>query len=379
MTEHFTYRGNHRIWHVLVTEDGAGGASVRRKFSEPREGVLWFDRRCFAAEEQLLQELPGLGVTRVPAVRAADGTPDGLLLQDFVEGRTLAQLHPHGTPVPPEHLEQILARFAELAAVRPGAVRTPRRCRARERAGDRDTAAFLRTLLSFTRESGFLAHRARHGALFDALGVPAAALDPRSWLHREAGALTPRPFCLLHGDLHRANFVVDARGALWTIDWELAMVGDPLYDLATHLHLMRYPAGQRDEVVARWGRTVARVLPGADRGLAADLPRYLAYKRAQSALTDVVRHAQKTAAASPAERPDVLETTARTVHGLLRAAAPVLGMRAVPHRQRVRAAFARAAGRPGAPGQDTPRPAPAAPAGAAERAAAVPAAAGLPR
>lgn len=84
--------------------------------------------------------------------------------------------------------------------------------------------------------------------LLDALRVPPARLDAFEQRHRE---LTDRPRKLLHGDLHSKNFVVDRSGHLWTIDWELALVGDPLYDLATHLHLMGYTA---DHPAARHGR-----------------------------------------------------------------------------------------------------------------------------
>lgn len=107
--------------------------------------------------------------------------------------------------------------------------------------------------------------------------------------------MTPRPFALLHGDLHRRNLVVDDAWDLWAIDWELARVGDPLYDLATHLHLMQYPRWQAAHMTWRWVRAMKKCLPDAVHGVSEDLPRYLAFKRIQSAYTDLMRGAAKLA------------------------------------------------------------------------------------
>lgn len=37
---------------------------------------------------------------------------------------------------------------------------------------------------------------------------------------------------LLHRDLKHANLIADKKGKTWIIDWENAILGDPLYDLA---------------------------------------------------------------------------------------------------------------------------------------------------
>ncbi|MFE6162912.1 phosphotransferase [Streptomyces sp. NPDC056486] len=69
---------------------------------------------------------------------------------------------------------------------------------------------------------------------------------------------TSRPSVLLHGDLNPWNLVRSGSGGRLTmIDWELAMIGDPLYDLVRHLHLTPTRVGIRQRLFARW----ARVLP----------------------------------------------------------------------------------------------------------------------
>ncbi|MCZ4510175.1 aminoglycoside phosphotransferase family protein [Streptomyces sp. ActVer] len=65
--------------------------------------------------------------------------------------------------------------------------------------------------------------------------------------------VTPRRPTLLHGDLNPWNLV--RRGdalALTLIDWEKAMVGDPLYDLVRHMHLTPTRPEIRDRMFRRW-------------------------------------------------------------------------------------------------------------------------------
>lgn len=60
---------------------------------------------------------------------------------------------------------------------------------------------------------------------------------------------------LLHGDLNPWNLVRrDDSLALTIIDWEMALVGDPLYDLVRHMHLTPTRPEIRDRMFSRWKR-----------------------------------------------------------------------------------------------------------------------------
>ncbi|MFJ2392590.1 phosphotransferase family protein [Streptomyces sp. NPDC087843] len=69
--------------------------------------------------------------------------------------------------------------------------------------------------------------------------------------------LVPRRPVLLHGDLNPWNLVRGGQGELVLIDWEMAVVGDPLYDLVRHMHLTPTRPEIRERLFSRW----ARVLP----------------------------------------------------------------------------------------------------------------------
>ncbi|MFD7700063.1 phosphotransferase family protein [Streptomyces caelestis] len=326
-------QGHHHETYVFPLDDGSGAAPADRwKCREPRTGLLWFDRRCFDSEEQLLTALSGR-ISGIPEIRDFGG----LRLQRFVEGRTLGAVRGSGLPVPDGLLRQIVGLFRELAGVTPETLVVERRCRAGDRPEDGDTNGFLDRLVSFTEESVYRSNLGAFATLFEDVGVDGDAFKN---LRKHVSGLTERPFCLLHADLHRENLIVDPEQRLWTIDWELAMVGDPLYDLATHLYLMRYPEWQARRLTGRWASTVEDVRPGASQGWQHDLGLLLAYKRAQSVFTDLIRAALSLGPGPDPDRRRLGRTGGRLSRILAEAAVP-LGLGSVPAPDRIADALLR--------------------------------------
>ncbi|MEV7868852.1 phosphotransferase [Streptomyces sp. NPDC088124] len=264
----------------------------RAKLRAPRPGLLWFDRRCFASEDLLLTALQGR-VVRIPEIIRVD---DGVYLQGFIEGRTLdaRQVPGHqvsGRGLSRRHAGQLREFFRQLVSIDPKELaehRVTRICAPDDRTAEGDSAAFLDRLIRFTEEQVHLGHGEPYRTLFAELGVGADALGR---LRKRTVELRSRPFALLHCDLHRKNLIVDRGGDLWVIDWELAMIGDPLYDLATHLHLMGYPRQEEARVKELWVAAVEEARAGSSYGWEEDLPLLLAYKRVQSVFTDIIRTA----------------------------------------------------------------------------------------
>lgn len=304
----------------------------RWKCREPRSNLLWFDRRCFASEEQLLTALRGR-VSRIPDVIDVHGCG----LQRFIEGGTVGSLHASGQGIPDDLFRQIVAVFGQLADVAADDLAVDRRCEEADRPTEGDTDGFLERLVHFTEERVYLENLKDFGELFQALGVEADAFQR---LRKNVAGLQRRPFCLLHADLHRENFIVDPERRLWTIDWELAMVGDPLYDLATHLYLMRYPVRQARRMAQQWRTAVEEVRPGSARGLEDDLDRLIDYKRAQSVFTDVIREALKLGSEPDSHRGQLVHAGVK-LHRILMDAAGPLGLDQVPSPPRIMTALTR--------------------------------------
>jgi aminoglycoside phosphotransferase (APT) family kinase protein len=279
-------KGYHHEAYAVRLDQGSPLAGEFRwlKLREPRPGVFWYDMRRFASEDQLLELLHGR-VPRVPRVSGYGRGRDRVRFLAFIEGVTMDRLPEAAGRVADRYLDQIEELFAALAAVDVASLghedlldcgyRPPSTCNR--------SAAFLRRLVHFSTAHAYsnAPLRAMGGLLAD-LGLQG---EPLIEFEKSLPDLADRAPRLVHGDLHRKNFVVDRGGLLWTIDWELALVGDPLYDLATHLHLMGYAPDQEQDVIRRWRRAVGE--PAATTN--ADLPHYLTFKRLQSVFTDVVR------------------------------------------------------------------------------------------
>jgi hypothetical protein len=336
-------KGYHHETYVFALPGRARTVKVR----EPRAEILWFDRRCFRSEEELLKALQA-HMSRVPDIIDVGG----MALQGFIEGRTLGEQRRPGRRVPDAAFCQIVDLFSEMVRVTPDMLSVQRRCEDRDRAEDGDSDGFLERLIVFVEEQVYERNHSRFARLFHELGVSEESF---TLLRKRVLGLQERPFCLLHADLHRENFVLDPRQRLWAIDWELAMLGDPLYDLATHLYLMRYPADQVRRMVREWCRVVEGIRPGGSSGWERDLPMILDFKKAQSVFTDVIR-------VSLSLREEwgfnwlAVPVAAGRLQRILAAAARPLGLEQVPSRSHIMAALVRWHGEREASREERPMP-----------------------
>jgi aminoglycoside phosphotransferase (APT) family kinase protein len=290
----------------------------------PADETLAVTLRTWEHEAQVLAAVrPWL--TNVPRSLVRDRAY-GVLT--YAPGTTLADVSPPGKPLDRIHLAQLGGVFGALLRVPVAGLPA----RPPHWPDDADSTGFLRMLLAFS-EQVRLDHDAEFGMLFDRLGVPRDGLVR---LAAGTGPLTPRPFALLHTDLHRRNIVVLDDRVLHVIDWELSSYGDPLYELATHLCRTDYPDAQWDEAVEVWRRAATAVSPGFAAALDTDLPAYLRYERAQSVYPDVMRAAR---ALVSRRAPLRMTEAVRRVRLALHRAAPALRMTALPDRSDVTAAL----------------------------------------
>ncbi|WP_241844821.1 phosphotransferase family protein [Streptomyces silvensis] len=231
-------------------------------------------------------------------------------------------------PVAPVLLQGLAEFFARTAAI-PKSELPPLRP---DWPDDGDTTGFLHWLIDFTENWVHRPHREHFATLFEAVGIrPHAMADFKNRSPR----LAERPFCLLHTDVHRANIIVDGDDFA-VIDWELALYGDPLHDLATHLVRMDYDKDQHVKMRALWRAEMERAGFAAHTvGLDTDLQAYLDFEYAQSVFPDIMRAALALPARAMSDDFDV--ATEQTFRALGRAAEPL--ELDVPDRRKVEAAL----------------------------------------
>ncbi|WP_280363043.1 phosphotransferase [Nocardia abscessus] len=117
------------------------------------------------------------------------------------------------------------------------------------------------------------------------------------------------------------------------LDWELALYGDPLADVAIHVAKMTYLPHEQQVFLTAWA---AAEPEAAHPGWSEDLDRYLAGERIKAAVIDSVRYAKVIAAGgrSPADEQALVDGLTRR----LTEAAP-LWDRPAPERDQVGAAL----------------------------------------
>ncbi|CAM5442151.1 Thiamine kinase [Streptomyces alboniger] len=256
-------------------------------------------------------------------------------LHSYRAGRALSEAEP-GEPVGEEVMRELAEFFARTASV-PVEELPPRPDGWPESPHSQD---FLHRLADWTEEKVHRPNRWRFEELFSAVGVHADVMkvfrDDARTVPDGPGRrpLTPRPFRLLHTDVHRANIVVDRRSVA-VIDWELASYGDPLHDLATHLVRMDYDEDERTRMTELWADAMRRAGHGdLTRGMAEDLPVYLDFEYAQSVFPDIMRAALALTALPWQPVAEDYAHAASTVCRALRRAAGPLRLELAPDQER---------------------------------------------
>ncbi|WP_336605820.1 HAD-IA family hydrolase [Streptomyces sp. BA2] len=241
-------------------------------------------------------------------------------------GKALSEVNPDG-PVDDDLMRSFAEFFARTAGVPEKEL--PPRPEGWPKSGE--SQSFLDWLIDFTEEKVHRPNRGRFETLFEAVGIRSDAVtkfksDP------DRPALTSRPFCLLHTDVHRANVVID-RDEVIVIDWELAIYGDPLHDLATHLVRMGYDKDEQKRMTNLWSEAMVRAgHEDMTAGLDTDLGIYLDFEYAQSVFPDAMRAALDLPADS--DENDFDAAALKVCRALRRAAEP-LKLASVPDERRV--------------------------------------------
>ncbi|WP_406343825.1 phosphotransferase family protein [Streptomyces sp. NBC_00648] len=298
----------------LVGREPGETVTVRQR----TQGVLGVVIRTWPEEGRILEAIRGQ-VPHAPELLMARGDTD---IHSYVEGVPLSAVCPDGMRLDSALVASLASLFADLTKVSRCALPplpTPWPC-------DGDSTGFLRRLAILADVQVRQPNWTEFGGLFLSLGVPEDVL--RRYAER-LPTLSPRPYALLHTDLHRDNVIVPfvAEPPLICVDWELASYGDPLHDLATHLVRMRYPVDQWDEVTAAWRRAVAHECPAAVVAMEQELRHYVDFERAQSVFPDTMRAARGLGAA---DEPKGLQAAARSISDALERAREPLALGELP-------------------------------------------------
>ncbi|MFC7221310.1 phosphotransferase family protein [Streptomyces polyrhachis] len=234
--------------------------------------------RLWTDEYTLLQAIrPYVENVPLPLARHGHWT-----VHSYVNGDPLGYLFPRREQPLDDKLLRLIAELMRTVASVPKAALPPVRPDWPTRD---DSRGFLHRLITFSEEQVRKRYLPEFGVLFARLGIPDDAITR---FRDRARKLSARSLCLVHADLHRDNIIKQGPD-LHILDWELALYGDPLHELATHLVRMGYDENERKRMRGYWAD---EALPAHSNALDDDLPVYLDFECVQSVLTDTMRAAR---------------------------------------------------------------------------------------
>jgi len=271
-------QGYHHLLEEVIV-DGRPGLVKR-----PRPGAHYVDLRTWP-ERAVLLALGHRGI-RAPSVLSGD-SGDGAFVIERLPGLTVEDHWPRGTPLPPGTVEDLAVLLAQITSV---PLATLPELPAGRPAGD-DAPGFFTMLAEHTR--GLLRQcPSEHDERLRVLGVDEAALQQVI----DAGEhISPRLLGLCHGDLNRRN-LLRHNGQTWVLDWELATLGDPAWDVAVLLH--RGGLCAEDARMLRSQLGALHPHPPTEESVIA----YLRLEQFRSLLVDSVRYRARGLAAEATER-----------------------------------------------------------------------------
>jgi aminoglycoside phosphotransferase (APT) family kinase protein len=232
-------------------------------------------------------------------------------IHEYIDGDLLDRLTPRGTALPAHVPTDVAHLFARLAAI-PHTALPPA-----PDGLDDDPQRFAHRLWATTRRV-YCDLREPFTHLYRRLQVPDDPFEP---LHGAWKTIQARPFRIIHADLHRKNMIIRRHQTVF-LDWELALYGDPLCDVAIHLHKMGYLPDEHQRFLTAWTTAEPDAATGAWQK---DLRLYLIHEQIKSAVLDAVRYAKVIAEGN--RTPENQQVLVESLTTKLKMAAPLWGLR----------------------------------------------------
>nr|WP_147664609.1 aminoglycoside phosphotransferase family protein [Candidatus Prometheoarchaeum syntrophicum]QEE17725.1 Phosphotransferase enzyme family protein [Candidatus Prometheoarchaeum syntrophicum] len=206
-------------------------------------------------------------------------------IHSYIDGDLFQDLYPATTPFPNWICGNLAIQMKTLHQFSPKMC-TPH-CSKLPKSPD--SSGFFQYLIALV-EGIYGKYKKSYGSHFEQLQFPP---DPFDIVRINALKLKTRPFTLCHCDIHRQNLIIPTKNArnLVILDWELALVADPFYDIATHLHKMNYAPGQELIFLETYLGQLRATLGFKDSWNQIQI--YLQLERIKSAIVDLVRMAER--------------------------------------------------------------------------------------
>lgn len=241
---------------------------------------------CDVMDIRVIPETKVLGFVNkyhLPSPRLIYSDPgQRFYLHSFINGPLLNDLYYYREPLP-NHIPIILGKqmqalhSLDISVAFPGyhhiVARSP------------DTRIFYSYLINHV-SSLYKGFRKEYISIYNNLRFPS---DPFAAIAEDLLHLSPREFVLCHCDIHRKNLIIEQPQQLIMLDWEMALIGDPFYDIAVHFHKMGYSRPQKELFIASYYNNTDAELYNR---VLSEIEIYVRLEQIKSAIVDSVRYSK---------------------------------------------------------------------------------------
>lgn len=205
---------------------------------------------------------------------------NNFFIHSVIRGENFNSIYPGSTAFPDWVACEIARKISQFHSINP----TPFSDYCRDLAQSPDTKSFFLAHYRFDM-SVYQELRPEMAAVYLRLGIPEQPFDHMDQL---VDRISQRPFVLCHSDVHRKNILIsEDEKSLAILDWELALVGDPVYDISVHFHKMRYEPHQEEMFIREYVSYSG--IPMTPEDIRYQVDAYLQLERVKSAIIDAYR------------------------------------------------------------------------------------------
>lgn len=181
--------------------------------------------------------------------------------EEYISGNSLDSIYVDFAPMSKNDIEAIAKNIADVACIKNYSLR--------HRQPWRNNQEFF--LFQINNTISALHRQSRRIPTWrKAFGIDWATVAVLDELPRQVNQ--NRPLCLIHGDRHKNN-MIRSNGTLYFIDWEYGCIGDLAYELAFHIHQMKY----NDADLAYFLTCLSQMLPARLLSAFKDIDVYMRY------------------------------------------------------------------------------------------------------
>ena len=197
-----------------------------------------------------------------------DESNDGYFVEEYINGDLFDSIYSDYESINKEDIDKIVQNIADLSLVDYSKVNGFVKWK--------NVSSFFNFQIQNTKNV-WNNYKNKYSQMYEFLNINDKIFDVLEELPFKI--VKSRNLCLIHGDRHKNNMIKQNKN-IYFIDWELSTVGDLAYDIAFHIHQMKYNREDLDYFIEK----LQCKLPLKQKSAIEDVDTYMKFITARSVI-----------------------------------------------------------------------------------------------